>query len=105
MSHIAVRTGVPDEADAEALSRTLVKKRIPAGTRITDGVSHYRWEGEVHERHYWTVTAFTTTDELPPLYELVERSHSDDLPGITYTEIDASEEYLDWTGEQTAEPA
>lgn len=61
--------------------------------------------GKIHERHYWTVTAFTTTDELPPLYELVERSHSDDLPGITYTEIDASEEYLDWTGEQTAEPA
>ena len=42
MSHIAVRIGVPDEADAGALSRTLVEKRIAAGTRITDGVSHYR---------------------------------------------------------------
>jgi periplasmic divalent cation tolerance protein len=101
VSHIAVSIGVPDKADARELSRTLVEERIAAGTRTASGLSHYRWEGEVHERTYWTVTAFTTESRLDALYEHVGERHEDDLPGITYTEIEASDEYLDWIDEQT----
>jgi periplasmic divalent cation tolerance protein len=96
VTHIAVSIGVPDESEAADLSRRLVEERIAAGTRTSSGVSHYRWEGEVHERTYWTVTAFTTEDHLDALYDLVDERHADDLPGITYTEIDASHAYLDW---------
>ncbi|SFB84119.1 Uncharacterized protein involved in tolerance to divalent cations [Halobiforma haloterrestris] len=96
MSHLAVRIGVPDESDATELSRLLVENRLAAGTRITSGTSHYRWDGEVAERTYWTVTAFTHSAQLSALYEFVEKRHEDDLPGITYTEIDADDEYLRW---------
>lgn len=101
MSPIAVSIGVPDEDDARELSRTLVEERIAAGTRTTSGLSHYRWAGSVQERTYWTVTAFTTSEQLDLLYELVDGMHDDDLPGITYTEIDASEAYLDWIDDGT----
>lgn len=101
MPYYAVRIGVPDEDDARQLSRTLVEERLAAGTRTSSGVSHYRWDGSVHERTYWTVTAFTTGDQLEVLRDLVTSTHEDDLPGITYTEIDASEEYLQWIDDQT----
>ena len=101
VNHIAVSIGVPDEDDANELSRTLVEERIAAGTRTASGVSHYRWEGEVHERTYWTVTAFTTETQLDRLYDHVGERHDDDLPGITYTEIEAEDAYLDWIEEQT----
>lgn len=101
MTHIAVSIGVPDESDAHELSRALVENHVAAGTRTASGISHYRWEGEVHERTYWTVTAFTTEDCLDALYEFVCDQHDDDLPGITYTEIDASDDYLDWIDEGT----
>ncbi|MFW5974519.1 MAG: divalent-cation tolerance protein CutA, partial [Natrialbaceae archaeon] len=86
---LAVRIGVPGEERAHELSRALVEKRLAAGTRTSSGLSHYRWEGEIHERTYWTVTAFTTASNLDALYDLVAERHSDDLPGITHTEIDA----------------
>lgn len=96
MTYIAVNIGVPDEADAHRLSQALVENRIAAGTRTSSGVSHYRWENEIHERMYWTVTAFTMSSQLEQLYELVFVHHGDDLPGITHTEIDASDEFLQW---------
>jgi periplasmic divalent cation tolerance protein len=96
VTHLAVEIGVPDEADATALSRLLVEERLAAGTRTASGTSHYRWEGTVHERTYWTVTAFTTCDNLERLYELVRAHHADDLPGVTYHEIDAAAAFLDW---------
>jgi periplasmic divalent cation tolerance protein len=102
MTYLAVSVGLPDETDAHQLSRALVEERVAAGTRITSGTSHYRWEGEVHERQYWTVVAFTTTDQLERFYNLVEEYSEDDLPGVTYSEIDASEAYLAWIDEGTA---
>lgn len=102
MTCLAVNIAVPDEADAHELSRTLVEERIAAGTRISSGVSHYWWDGSVSERSDWTVTAFTTADQLELLYDLLEDCHDDDLPGVTYTEIEAREEYLQWIEAQTA---
>lgn len=99
---LAVQIGVPGEEDAHELSRALVEERLAAGTRTASGLSHYRWKGEIHERTYWTVTAYTTADHLEALYDLVYERHDDELPGITYTEIDASDEYLEWIDAQTA---
>jgi periplasmic divalent cation tolerance protein len=101
MTYLAVSVGMPAEADARQLSRALVEERVAAGTRISEGPSHYRWEGEVHERRYWTVVAFTTDDQLERVYDLVGEHSEDDLPGVTYSEIDASDEYLEWIDEQT----
>ncbi|SDJ93275.1 divalent cation tolerance protein [Halovenus aranensis] len=101
MPSLAVSAGLPTEADATELSRTLVEERLAAGTRIVPGTSHYRWEGTVHERRYWTVHAFTTAANLAAIYDLVEAISDDDLPGVTYNEIDASDEYLDWIDAQT----
>ncbi|MFC7140358.1 divalent-cation tolerance protein CutA [Halosimplex aquaticum] len=101
MSYLAVRIGVPDETAAHQLSRALVEERIAAGTRMSAGTSHYWWDGEVNERRYWTITAFTTSEQLELLYDLVDEGHPDELPGVTYTEIDARDEFLAWIDDQT----
>ena len=75
--------------------------RIVAGTRMSSGTSHYWWDGSVNEREYWTITAFTTADHLEALAELLDDEHPDELPGVTYTEIDASDEYLAWIEAET----
>ncbi|MFW5934431.1 MAG: divalent cation tolerance protein CutA [Halolamina sp.] len=103
MRHLAVDIGVPEEADARQLSEQLVEQRIAAGTRTgAAGVpTHYRWEGAVHERTYYTVTALTTDEQLDRLYAFVETELDDDLPPITYEPFEASEEYLDWVESNT----
>lgn len=101
MAYLAVSIGVPDEEAAKRLSKTLVEERIAAGTRTSSGTSHYWWEGTLHEQMYWTVTAFTTADHLEVLTETVDVEHPDELPGVTYTEIDAREEFLQWIESNT----
>jgi len=101
MSHLAVRIGVPDETIAHDLSRTLVEARLVAGTRLSSGTSHYWWDGTVQEQTYWTITAFTTSAQLEPLAALLDDEHPDEVPGVTYTEIDAPDEYLAWIEAET----
>lgn len=101
MAYLAVSVGLPTEAAAAELSRTLVEERLAAGTRTVSGTSHYRWEGTVHERRYWTVLAFTTDTHVDTICDLVDALSEDDLPGVTYSEIDAPDEYLAWIDAQT----
>jgi len=101
VTYLAVSIGIPDDEQAQELSRTLVEERIVAGTRISSGLSHYRWEGSVEQRRYWTVIGFTTDDNLERLYDCVDGFTDDDLPGVTYTEIGAHEEYLAWIDSET----
>lgn len=101
MQHLAVQIGVPGEAEAQAFSQLLVEQRAVAGTRLSSGLSHYRWNDSVHEERYWTITGFTTTASLDKIAELVDEHHEDELPGITWQEIEAAKPYLDWIEEHT----
>ena len=101
MTHISVDVGVPGEREAERISRALVEERLAAGTRLTVGPSHYWWDDEVYDEEYWTITAFTVEERFEALRELVDELHSDDLPGVTYTEIGGTDEFLGWITEET----
>ncbi|MFC5971835.1 divalent-cation tolerance protein CutA [Halomarina salina] len=101
MTHIAVEIGTPDEREAEDISMALVEERLVAGTRLTSGPSHYHWEGAVYDEEYCSITAFTLEEHFEALCEVVRDLHSDDLPGITYTDIDGTDEFLQWITDET----
>lgn len=98
MDSVAVEVGVPTEAGARRLSEELVEERIAAGTTMKSSTvpGHYRWNGDVHERSYWTVTALTTRQQVERLYDFVGARHGDDLLPITYRAFEATPEYHDW---------
>lgn len=96
MDYLAVRIGVPTEAAARSLSRRLVKERLVAGTRLTHGPSHYWWDGAVQEREYWTITGYTTAERRDALTARIADLHSDEVPGITFAEIDVPPAYREW---------
>jgi periplasmic divalent cation tolerance protein len=98
---IEVSVGAPGEREAKRISRALVEDRLAAGTRLSGGPSHYHWEGRIYDEEYWTVTAFTVEERFEALCERVSELHSDDLPGITYTDIDGTDEFLGWIREET----
>jgi uncharacterized protein involved in tolerance to divalent cations len=101
MTHIAVDVGAPGEREAKRISRAIVEERLAAGTRLAGGPSHYHWEGRIYDEEYWTVTAFTVEEHFDALCDLVRDLHSDALPGITYTEIGGTEEFLGWITDET----
>lgn len=98
MEPVAVEIGVPSEAAARRLSEGIVEERLAAGTKMTSSTvpGHYRWEGDVHERAYWTVTALTARSQVDEIYAYVDDRHEDELLPITFHSVEASSDYRDW---------
>lgn len=98
MEPVAVEIGVPGEEAARRLSEGIVEERLAAGTKLSSSTvpGHYRWDGEVRERRYWTVTALTARRQVDEIYAYVDARHEDELLPITVDSFDASSDYRDW---------
>jgi len=91
-----VRISATSEEEANAISKTLVKKKLVAGTMIYKGKCHYWWDNEVVEKMYWNIGAFSLMKHKESIIEEVKRLHSDECPIITFNEIDGNKEFLQW---------
>ena len=94
-----VRISAPFAEEANKISRTLVEKKLVAGTMIYQGNCHYWWEGKVVEKVYWNIGAFSLVKHKQEIIDEVKKLHSDQCPVITFNEIDGNKEFLKWVDE------
>ena len=94
-----VRISATSEEEANKISKTLVEKKLVAGTMIYKGNSHYWWKGEIVEKLYWNIGAFSLTKNKDKIIEEVRKLHSDECPIIALNEIDGNEDFLTWIKE------
>ncbi|MBI2426232.1 MAG: divalent-cation tolerance protein CutA [Candidatus Kerfeldbacteria bacterium] len=94
-----VRISAPSEAEANSISRTLVEKKLVAGTMIYSGKSHYWWKGEIVEKVYWNIGAFSLMKHKEAIINQVRALHSDECPIIALNPIDGNEDFLTWIEE------
>lgn len=83
------------QAEARSIARKLVEGRLVAGTMINKGDSYYRWQGEVVEKDYWKIEAYSLMEKKQAIIEEVEELHSDDCPIVAFNEIEGNQEFLD----------
>jgi periplasmic divalent cation tolerance protein len=91
-----VRIGAPTKEQANNISKTLVEKRLVAGTFISKGNCHYWWDNKVNEKAYWNTEAFSIIKCKENIIEEVRKIHSDEVPIIAFNEIDGNTEFLKW---------
>ncbi len=91
------------KAEALAIGRTLVERRLAACANILDGLtSVYRWEGEVHTDPEALLLLKTRRDLVESLVDAVVELHSYDCPCVTVLPITGGHpDYLEWVIEQT----
>ncbi len=94
-----VRISATSEQEANIISRTLVEKKLVAGTMITSGNCHYWWEGKIVEKVYWNIGAFSLMRHKQAIIDEVRKLHSDICPIIALNEIDGNEDFLQWIDE------
>ncbi len=94
-----VRISATLEKEANNISKTLVKKKLVAGTMIYSGNCHYWWNDKVVEKQYWNIGAFSLMKHKGAIIQEVKRLHSDECPIIAFNEIDGNEEFLGWIDE------
>ena len=91
-----VRISATSEEEANSISKTLVKKKLVAGTMIYKGNCHYWWKNEVVEKMYWNIGAFSLIKNKNAIIDEVKKLHSDKCPIVAFSEIDGNKEFLDW---------
>lgn len=93
---VKVTISSPSEEFSHTLSTTLVERRLVAGTRITEGTSHYWWDGGVSEANYWNISAYTLDEKKQTIIDTVKAIHPDDCPIISFTRAEGNDEFEQW---------
>jgi periplasmic divalent cation tolerance protein len=85
--------------ESNAISDRLVTKKLIAGALILKGPSRYWWNGEIVEKEYHNIQAFSLTKNKSDIITEVKKLHSDECPIIAFFDMDGNEEFLDWVKE------
>ena len=96
-----VRISATSEAEANTISQALVAMKLVAGTMIYSGNCHYWWEGEIVEKIYWNIGAFSVLTHKESIINEVRKLHSDKCPIVAFNVIDGNEDFLKWVGDST----
>lgn len=94
---LVVTTTVGNMDDALRIARLAVKKQFAACVQLESlAASVYRWEGKVCEEPEVRLTFKALSVEKENLLELVREHHPYELPQLTWTLMECSEDYGSW---------
>lgn len=99
MEFCQVLISATSREEANEISDSLVTKKLIAGSLILKGPSRYWWQGEIVEREYFNIQAFSLIKNKEKIIEEVKKIHADDCPIIAFFEMDGNQEFLDWVRE------
>lgn len=83
--------------EAEFILKSLLDKKLVAGGSIFAGNSFHWWQNEIETGDYCTIVAFTKAIKNKEIIKLVESISADEIPGITFYNIDGGNtNFLNW---------
>lgn len=88
------------KAEAQAIGRALLEKRLAACVNILDGMeSHYWWEGKLETSQESVLLAKTNGEHVDAVIATVKALHSYKVPCVISLPIESgNKEYLAWLG-------
>ena len=100
-------TTVPKDFDAAQLAQEIVGSGLAACVNILPAIrSIYTWKGVPQTDEEQQLLIKTTSDQVDPLWELLNDRHPYDVPEfLVVPVIDGSEEYLKWVGQNVGPKA
>lgn len=103
---VSVTTTVASEADAQALARAILDRRLAACVQLETGVrSFYRWQGKDCDDAEVRLAIKTVPEAVPALQALFDELHPYDLPQFLGAPMAASPAYAQWVREAVSPPA
>jgi periplasmic divalent cation tolerance protein len=100
--YLQVFTTIDRSADAEKISKLLVKKRLVACAQVLGPItSTYWWEGKMEESKEFLLLLKTKERLFPQVETVIKENHPYDVPEIVAVPIThGSEKYLKWIDEE-----
>ena len=95
---IQVITTTETKADAQAIARALVEKRLAACVQIIGPItSTYWWQGEIETAEEWLCLIKSRRDLYEALEEAIQEVHPYEVPEILAVPVVAGgRDYLEW---------
>lgn len=85
---------------ADRISKTLMEKRLVAGSQISKVRSDYWWEGKIETKEEFKLEFRTRSDKINEIVEVIKSIHDYQVPAISRTEIRClTEEMENWIDE------
>jgi periplasmic divalent cation tolerance protein len=98
---LSVTTTVATRADAEALARLILERRLAACVQVEEGLtSFYRWQGRDAQDAELRLTIKTLPECAAPLQALFDTHHPYDVPQFLAVTLQASSAYREWAAQQ-----
>jgi len=92
-----IHTSVSCEAEAKKLADDLIGQSLCACVQmIGPGLSTYRWHGKLEQAEEYYISVKTNHARKDQVIDWLQLHHSYDLPEITWTVHECSEEYARW---------
>jgi periplasmic divalent cation tolerance protein len=102
---LTVTTTVGSMADAQALARRIVERRLAACVQVEEGLqSFYRWQGRLCEEPEVRVTIKTLPACAEALQGLFGEAHPYDVPQFLAVTMRASPAYHEWACGEVSVP-
>jgi periplasmic divalent cation tolerance protein len=103
MTPIAVVTTVATRAQAQALARALVERRLAACAQISQIESVYRWQGQVQQEPECRIVVKTTREKYAQVEQAIRELHGYELPAIHALAFEAIyAPYAQWIAQSCA---
>jgi periplasmic divalent cation tolerance protein len=100
---IAVVTTVGSLAEAQAIARALVERRLAACAQISGIESYYTWRGAVQNEQEFRILFKTTSERYAAVEAAIRELHSYELPAIYGVAAEhCYAPYAVWIAESTA---
>jgi periplasmic divalent cation tolerance protein len=102
-AYIQVSTTAAKAADARAIARALVTRRLAACVQVSGPItSTYRWRGNIETAREWLCVAKARASLYTKVEAAIKALHPYEVPEIVATRISAgSAEYLAWLAAET----
>jgi periplasmic divalent cation tolerance protein len=104
-AYIQVITTTETKADAQAIARAVVEKRLAGCVQIIGPItSTYWWQGEIETAEEWLCVIKSRRDLYERLEEAIREMHPYDVPEILAVPVIAgSQDYLRWLDSELGE--
>jgi len=99
MKHCLLQINAPSRKEAERIIDKLLEKHLIAGANIIETPSRYWWKGKIESHKYYSILAYSLSQNKEKIITETRQIHSDETPAIVFWGIDANNDFLEWIQE------
>lgn len=97
-----ITTTTDSEENADAITQSLLEKKLAACIQSSTIQSAYRWQGKVIQSKELLIQLKTRRNLFTPIQKEIENLHTYDVPEIIMMPMeDANDAYLQWIADVT----